>query len=148
MIRKTFFSAAFALLAASAAFAVGSAAAATEPAAVVQHYAELAHAKYQDSLMTAKALDVAIDALIAQPSEETLKAAREAWISARVPYQQSEVYRFGNPIVDEWEGKVNAWPLDEGLIDYVDASYGTESDSNALYVANVVANPKLSVKGE
>jgi putative iron-regulated protein len=46
------------------------------------------------------------------------------------------------------EGKVNAWPLDEGLIDYVDASYGTESDSNALYVANVVANPKLSVNGE
>ncbi|WP_281978188.1 imelysin family protein [Pseudorhizobium flavum] len=148
MIRKTFFSAAFALLAASAAFPVASAAAATEPAAVVQHYAELAHAKYQDSLMTAKALDVAIDALIAQPSEETLKAAREAWIAARVPYQQSEVYRFGNPIVDEWEGKVNAWPLDEGLIDYVDASYGTESDSNALYVANVVANPKLSVNGE
>ncbi|WP_395515751.1 imelysin family protein [Pseudorhizobium flavum] len=148
MIRKKFFSAAFALLAASAAFPVASAAAATEPAAVVQHYAELAHAKYQDSLMTAKALDVAIDALIAQPSEETLKAAREAWIAARVPYQQSEVYRFGNPIVDEWEGKVNAWPLDEGLIDYVDASYGTESDSNALYVANVVANPKLSVNGE
>lgn len=148
MIRKTFFSATFALLAASAAFPVASAAAATEPAAVVQHYAEMAHAKYEDSLMTAKALDAAIDALIAQPSEETLKAAREAWIAARVPYQQSEVYRFGNPIVDEWEGKVNAWPLDEGLIDYVDASYGTESDSNALYVANVVANPKLSVNGE
>ncbi|CCF21986.1 conserved exported protein of unknown function [Pseudorhizobium banfieldiae] len=148
MIRKTFFSATFALLAASAAFPVASAAAATEPAAVVQHYAEMAHAKFEDSLMTAKALDAAIDALIAQPSEETLKAAREAWIAARVPYQQSEVYRFGNPIVDEWEGKVNAWPLDEGLIDYVDASYGTESDSNALYVANVVANPKLSVNGE
>nr|CAD6603107.1 peptidase [Rhizobium sp. TCK] len=148
MIRKTFFSATFALLAASAAFPVASAAAATEPAAVVQHYAEMAHAKYEDSLMTAKALDAAIGALIAQPSEETLKAAREAWIAARVPYQQSEVYRFGNPIVDEWEGKVNAWPLDEGLIDYVDASYGTESDSNALYVANVVANPKLSVNGE
>jgi len=31
-----------------------------------------------------------------------------------VPYQQTEVYRFGNPIVDAWEGKVNAWPLDEG----------------------------------
>jgi uncharacterized iron-regulated protein len=26
------------------------------------------------------------------------------------------VYRFGNPIVDDWEGKGDAWPLDEGLI--------------------------------
>lgn len=147
MIRKTILGAGFALLAASAAFTITPATAA-EPAAVVQHYAALAHAKYEDSLATAKALDAAIDALIAKPGEETLKAAREAWIAARVPYQQSEVYRFGNPIVDEWEGKVNAWPLDEGLIDYVDASYGTESDANALYVANVVAHPKLTVNGE
>src|SRR5690606_2851780 len=147
MIRKTILGASFALLAASAAFTVTPAAAA-EPAAVVQHYAELAHAKYEDSLTTAKALNAAIDALIAKPGEETLKAAREAWIAARVPYQQTEVYRFGNPIVDDWEGKVNAWPLDEGLIDYVDAAYGTESDANALYVANVVANPKINVNGE
>ncbi|KEQ03735.1 imelysin family protein [Pseudorhizobium pelagicum] len=147
MIRKTLMGATFALLAASTAYSITPAAAA-EPAAVVAHYADLAHAKYDDSLTTAKALDAAIDALIAQPSEDTLKAAREAWIAARVPYQQTEVYRFGNPIVDEWEGRVNAWPLDEGLIDYVDPAYGTESDSNALYVANVIANPKLSVNGQ
>ena len=147
MIRKTLMGATFALLAASTAYSITPAPAA-EPAAVVAHYADLAHAKYDDSLTTAKALDAAIDALIAQPSEDTLKAAREAWIAARVPYQQTEVYRFGNPIVDEWEGRVNAWPLDEGLIDYVDPAYGTESDSNALYVANVIANPKLSVNGQ
>ncbi|MDY6962064.1 MAG: imelysin family protein [Pseudomonadota bacterium] len=147
MIRKTLMGATFALLAASTAYSITPAAAA-EPAAVVAHYADLAHAKYDDSLTTAKALDAAIDALIAQPSEDTLTAAREAWIAARVPYQQTEVYRFGNPIVDEWEGRVNAWPLDEGLIDYVDPAYGTESDSNALYVANVIANPKLSVNGQ
>ncbi|HEV7417348.1 MAG TPA: imelysin family protein, partial [Tianweitania sediminis] len=110
MIRKTLIGASFALLAASAAFPM-TAAAAAEPAAVVEHYAELAHAKYEDALTTAKALDAAIDALIKSPSEETLEAAREAWIAARVPYQQTEVYRFGNPIVDEWEGRVNAWPL-------------------------------------
>ncbi|MFN7101162.1 MAG: imelysin family protein [Pseudorhizobium sp.] len=147
MIRKTLMGATFALLAASTAYSITPAAAA-EPAAVVAHYANLAHAKYDDSLTTAKALDAAIDALIATPGEAALKAAREAWIAARIPYQQTEVYRFGNPIVDEWEGKVNAWPLDEGLIDYVDPAYGTESDSNALYVANVIANPKLSVNGQ
>ena len=81
-------------------------------------------------------------------SEESLAAARDAWLAAREPYQQTEVYRFGNAIVDDWEGRVNAWPLDEGLIDYVDAGYGTESDENDLYVANVIANPTLTIAGE
>ncbi|TCT42075.1 imelysin family protein [Martelella mediterranea] len=118
------------------------------PQTVVDHYADVAHAKYEDSLITAKALDSAIDAFLAEPSEETLAAAKEAWIIARVPYQQTEVYRFGNPAVDDWEGKVNAWPLDEGLIDYVDASYGMESDVNGLYTANVIANPEIQINGE
>lgn len=148
MIRKTITGAALALLAASVAMTAAPARAATDAGAVVRHYAGLAHAKYEDSLTTAKALDAAIDALIASPGEETLKAARQAWIKARVPYQQSEVYRFGNPIVDEWEGRVNAWPLDEGLIDYVDPSYGTESDENELYVANIIANRTIKVGGE
>lgn len=147
MSRKFFRGAFVALATATSLLAIQSAQAATDPAAVVKHYAEIAHAKYEDSLTTAKALDAAIDALIATPSEETLKAAREAWLAARVPYQQTEAYRFGNPLVDEWEGKVNAWPLDEGLIDYVDASYGTESDENALFTANVIANPQIKVDG-
>ena len=114
---------------------------------VLTNYANIALAGYEDSLTTAKALEAAVDALIANPSEETLAAARTAWKAARIPYQQTEAFRFGNPIVDEWEGRVNAWPLDEGLIDYVDAAYGTESDSNALYVANVIANPKIIIDG-
>ena len=114
---------------------------------VLANYADIALAGYEDALATAKALDAAIDALIADPSEATLQAARDAWKAARIPYQQTEAFRFGNPIVDEWEGRVNAWPLDEGLIDYVDASYGSESDSNALYVANVIANPRIMIDG-
>jgi gluconolactonase len=80
---------------------------------------------YEDSLTTAKTLQMAIGDLLDAPTDATLAAARTAWIAARVPYQQTEGLRFGNALVDEWEGKVNAWPLDEGLIDYVDAgSYG------------------------
>jgi putative iron-regulated protein len=148
MFRKSLTGATLALLATSVTFTALPVRAATDPAAVVKHYAELGHAKYQDALTTAQALDKAIDALIAKPSDETLKAARQAWIKARVPYQQTEVYRFGNPIVDEWEGKVNAWPLDEGLIDYVDGTYGTESDENELYTANIIANKKITISGE
>lgn len=148
MTRKSILDATVALMVASAAMIAAPARAAPDAAQVLKHYAALAQAKYEDSLSTAKVLDAAIDALIDNPSEEALKAARAAWIKARVPYQQSEVYRFGNPIVDAWEGKVNAWPLDEGLIDYVDAAYGTESDENALYVANVIASPQIKIGGK
>ena len=126
----------------------GATALAADTAAVIETYADIAHAKYEDSLKTAEALEKAIDALIAAPTEENLNAARVAWLAARVPYQQTEGYRFGNSIVDDWEGKVNAWPLDEGLIDYVADSYGTESDANPLYVANVIANTSISFGGE
>jgi len=117
--------------------------------AVVVHYADIAEAIYGDSLSTAKTLRTAIDTFLAEPTEANLQAARTSWIAARAPYQQSEVYRFGNAIVDDWEGKVNAWPLDEGLIDYVStSSYGTESDLNPLYSANVIASKHLMIGGE
>lgn len=123
---------------------------AVEPSAddILETYADIALAGYEDALTTARALDAATDALIANPSEESLQAARDAWRAARPSYQQTEAFRFGNPIVDDWEGRVNAWPLDEGLIDYVDASYGTESDENGLYTANVIANPTITINGE
>ena len=113
------------------------------PKAVLSTYADIALAMYGDALGKAQNLDAAVDALVQTPTDATLAAAREAWLAARVPYQQTEVFRFGNPIVDEWEGRVNAWPLDEGLIDYVAvATYGDSSDENAFYAANVIANPE------
>ena len=111
-------------------------------------YADIAQAGYEDSWLTAKNLQAAIDAFLAAPGAATHQAAKDAWLAARVPYQQTEAYRFGNAIVDDWEGRVNAWPLDEGLIDYVAAAYGSESDENLYYVANVVAHPKLTSGGE
>lgn len=119
---------------------------AVEPAEVVSHYADLAAAKYGDSLTSAKALQVAVANLVATPSEETLTAARAAWIAARAPYQQTEVFRFGNPVVDDWEGRVNSWPLDEGLIDYV-ADGSAVNEENALAGLNVIATPKFTLSG-
>lgn len=110
-------------------------------------YIDIARASYGDSLEMARELDAAIGELVAAPSEATLQAARDAWRAARVPYQQTEAYRFGNPVVDEWEGRVNAWPLDEGMIDYVAASYGDESDANYFYTANIIANPLVDIGG-
>ena len=115
---------------------------------IMSTYANIAHAMYEDSHTAAVNLDAAIQALAVNPTEETLLAARNAWLASRIPYQQTEVYRFGNPIVDDWEGRVNAWPLDEGLIDYVDVSnYGDQSDENLFYTANVIANPQFTFGG-
>lgn len=127
--------------------ALAGGAMAADKAAVLDTYADIAEAGYADSLASARRLGEAVDALIAAPSAETLQAARTAWIQSRVPYQQTEVYRFGNAIVDEWEGKVNAWPLDEGLIDYVDPAYGGATDENPYAALNVIANPTFTLSG-
>ncbi len=124
----------------------GSAAMAADLDAVIDTYADIAQAGYEDSLSRAQVLKTAVDALVAAPGDATLQAARDAWLAARVPYQQTEAYRFGNPQVDAWEGKVNAWPLDEGLIDYVDPLTGG-NDENPFATANVIANPQLALNG-
>lgn len=115
---------------------------------VVETYVEIGHATFEDALIKAQELKAAINTMLATPSEATLASARTAWIAARVPYQQSEVFRFGNPIVDDWEGKVNAWPLDEGLMDYVDSSYGGATDENEYAALNVIATPKFTLSGK
>ncbi len=114
--------------------------------AIVTHYTNLAHAVFEDAETTAQTLLSRVEALLAAPSEKTLMAARQAWIAARIPYQQSEAFRFGNPVVDDWEGQLNSWPLDEGLIDYVDQSYAA-SLGNIAADMNIIANPTITLGG-
>jgi len=121
---------------------------APEVAAVVKNYADIAEAAYADSAAAARKLKAAVDTLIKDPTDANLKAAREAWRAARIPYMQTEPFRFGHAIVDDWEGRVNSWPLDEGLIDYVSAEYDEESPENDLYVANVIAHTSIKINGE
>ena len=113
---------------------------------ILKNYAILAEAKYSDSLISAEKMLKSIDLLLLNPSEKNLQIVKNRWLDARKFYQQTEVFRFGNPIVDDWEGKVNAWPLDEGLIDYVNVTkyYPSENDFSNF---NVVANKILKVEG-
>ncbi|MDA0126563.1 peptidase [Vibrio sp. MarTm2] len=111
---------------------------------VVEHYADIAHAVFEDSLTTAKKLDKSIESFLAAPSAAKLEEVKQAWLDSRVPYQQSEVFRFGNAVVDDWEGQLNAWPLDEGLIDYVSTDYQYELGNEGAN-ANIVANKQLKI---
>lgn len=127
MLRRTLLAASLALPLAAAAQTAGApasaaaaAAAPATPAAVLQHYARLVHANYEDTLQAAQALQAAIGTFLAQPSPERLDAARRAWRAAREPYGQTEAFRFyGGPIDDERgpEGRLNAWPMDESFVD-------------------------------
>ncbi|MDC5809541.1 imelysin family protein [Vibrio europaeus] len=111
---------------------------------VVEHYADVAHAVFADSLTTAKALDKSVESFLANPTAAKFEQVKQVWLASRVPYQQSEVFRFGNAIVDDWEGQLNAWPLDEGLIDYVSTDYQYELGNEGAN-ANIVANQKLTI---
>ncbi len=145
---RRIFAAAMAAAALGATSTLAFAQAAPDVGAVVKTYADIAEAGYADALAEARKLKTAVETLIKEPTEANLKAARQAWITARIPYMQTEAFRFGNTIVDDWEGRVNSWPLDEGLIDYVSAAYGEESPENDLYVANVIANTSIKIAGE
>ena len=110
-------------------------------------YSNIAAAKYKDALSLAKEMHQHIEEFLNNTNENNLNKVKASWLKARTIYQQTEVFRFGNPLVDDWEGKVNAWPLDEGLIDYVDNTnyYPSENDFSNF---NVIANKKLKVEGE
>jgi len=125
---------------------------------VVRTNAQIAFAVYSDSLTTARTLRQRLDELVASPSQATFDAAKAAWLAAREPYGQSEVYRFQAGPIDALrddgtigedgdgpEGRINAWPLGEALIDYVadevDGDSGPESGGDVAGVdGNVIAD--------
>lgn len=89
---------------------------------VVENYADMVYASYDDAVNEAIRLRSAIHTFLADPTAETMEAAKKAWIDARPAYLQTEAYRFyDGPIdgEDGLEGFINAWPLDENFIDYV-----------------------------
>jgi putative iron-regulated protein len=112
-------------------------------AEAVAHYADIVYSSYQDSYDLTVILNDALIAFVENPSEESLLAAREAWLAVREVYGQTEAYRFyGGPIdgEDGPEGLINAWPLDEAYVDYV------EGDENAGIINNVEEYPEINIE--
>lgn len=101
-------------------------------------YADIAEAGYEDATRGARNLVGAIDGLLTAPSAGSLNAAREAWLSARTPYVQTEVYRFYDGPIDAVELLVNTWPIDEA---YVEAP---EQGSAPGIIDDVVHYPELT----
>lgn len=109
-------------------------------------YAAIADANYHDALADAKALQTAIHALSERPGEDTLQAAKTAWLAARESYGSTEIFRLANGPIDAetgwvaktWggrEGQINAWPLDEQMIDYTIDARGQRTRGNIIDTA-------------
>ena len=94
------------------------------PEAVAETYADLVYAAYDDSVVSATEMQEAVGAFIADPTEDKLEAARQAWLDARDDYGPTEAFRFYDGPIDNPEsgpeGQINAWPMDEAYVDYVD----------------------------
>ena len=91
---------------------------------VATAYADGVFASYDASLTSATAMQEAVQAFIADPTDDTLQAAKDAWLTARDDYGPTEAFRFYDGPIDNPddgpEGQINAWPMDEAYVDYVD----------------------------
>jgi putative iron-regulated protein len=86
----------------------------------IDAYIDLVVTSYKKAADDAKLLAQAVDAFLAVPSDDSLKAARKAWVEARPSYLRTETFRFYDRPIEEVEGAINAWPMNEAHIDYVD----------------------------
>lgn len=87
-------------------------------APVVRQYAVNLDANYKDVIARLEDLQSAVDAFVAAPSADLQVAAQQAYLAARPWYGECEVSRFYGGPMDQAQGGMNEWPIDEAFIDY------------------------------
>jgi putative iron-regulated protein len=114
-----------------------------EKKSVISNYSNIVFTSYEDSYNTALELQSKLIAFVANPSAEGLEECKAAWLAARIPYGQTEAYRFyGGPIDDEDgpEGLMNAWPMDESYVDY------TSGNPNSGIINDPINFPTITIQ--
>ena len=115
----------------------------SDTSTVLQAYANIASTNYTDALNDAVKLQEAVKSFTAAPTEQTLEAAKKSWLDSRESYGQTEIFRLANGPIDAeegWvadtygglEGQLNAWPLDENMIDYTINAKGEKTSGNII----------------
>jgi putative iron-regulated protein len=107
---------------------------------VVREYALLLDANYKDSVVEVTAMKSAIDAFVAAPTAEGLAACQNAWLSAHKWYGVGEVSRFYGGPIDQLQGGMNEWPIDESFIDY------TGQDPQGGIINNATTYPQITAQ--
>lgn len=109
----------------------------------LESYSNIALDNYTDALKDAKNLKISIDKFVSNPTQENLDSAKKAWLQARESYGSTEIFRLANGPIDAedgWiaetygalEGQINAWPLDENMIDYTIDADGKRTSGNII----------------
>lgn len=115
-----------------------------QAAPVAEHYADGVHASYQASIDSATELRASLADLTEDPTDEHLAAAKEQWLAARDDYGPTEAFRFYDGPIDDPddgpEGRINAWPMDEAYVDYV------EGDPGAGIINNAADHPEITAE--
>ncbi|MFK2823029.1 imelysin family protein [Arcobacter sp. YIC-80] len=120
----------------------------TKANTILGAYSNIALANYSDALDDAIKLKFRIDAFAAKPNKYTFEQAKKAWLLSRESYGQTEIFRLSNGPIDAeegWvadtygalEGQLNAWPLDENMIDYTIDANGKRTSGNIIDTAGV-----------
>ena len=115
----------------------------TKAKSVLEAYANVALVSYSEALNSAKSLKLAIDKFAKNPTQENLNSAKQAWLISRESYGQTEALRLSKGPIDAedgWvaeaygalEGQINAWPLDENMIDYTIDAEGKKTSGNII----------------
>ncbi|HEY0299091.1 MAG TPA: imelysin family protein [Arachidicoccus sp.] len=122
---------------------------AADQAQVVDNYATILEAGYQDAYNAALTMQSSIKTFIANPTEQGLTDAKTAWLAAREPYMQTEMARFyGGPIDgDSGDVLLNSWPLDEGYIDYLVGDSHAYQPFNPPHdsLSGIINNPSINI---
>lgn len=111
--------------------------------AILNTYANIALASYTDSLNGAIKLQQSIDKFVKNPTTKTFDDAKIAWLESRESYGESEIFRLSNTPIDSEDGwiakaygnlesQINAWPLDENMIDYTTDAKGKVTKGNII----------------
>ena len=110
--------------------------------AALSAYADYALKSYTDAKNDAVSMKSAIDTFVATPTQATMDAAKTAWLKARESYGVTEILRLSNGPIDAEagyaasfdapEGQLNAWPLDESMIDYTTDANNAQTSTNII----------------
>lgn len=122
--------------------------------AVITNYGNLVYQSYNDSYTSAVNLRTILNDFVSNPTQAGFDASKSAWLAAREIYGQTEAYRGANGPIDtpneSWsidnEGNMNAWPMDEALIDYVAA--GSEGLGAGEFDFNIISDISTPINEE
>jgi putative iron-regulated protein len=90
---------------------------------IVTHFADdVVVPTYQQMATRLGELDTAIQAFAADRTAARLTAAQNAWLAARVPWEQSEAFLFGPVESYGYDPAIDSWPVNRSDLDAVLAS--------------------------